>query len=103
MTKEKKEALAQARKALLQARRPSDPAPAEPMEDPQPQPSEPSRAEKPFEIGIYTTKKGKIKTAIKFNITPRPEWIEALKKAYFWEYAGTWNGSPRKLPELFKN
>jgi len=64
---------------------------------------EPSRAEKPFEIGTYTTKKGKVKTAVKFNVTPRPEWIEALKTAFYWEYNGTWNGSPRKLPEIFKH
>lgn len=63
---------------------------------------EPSGAEKPFEIGTYTTKKGKVKTAVKFNVTPRPEWVEALKKAFYWEYNGTWNGSPRKLPEIFK-
>lgn len=90
------------------APQPSDPA--EPMEAPQPQPSEPSRAdepssraEKPFEIGTYTTKKGKVKTAIKFNTPPTPSQIEALKTAFYWEYNGTWNGSPRKLPEIFKH
>lgn len=59
--------------------------------------------EKPFEIGTYTTKKGKVKTAIRFNVTPPAEWVEALKKAYFWEYEGRWCGSPRKLPEIFKH
>lgn len=80
---------------------PTAAAEPEPMEE-KPEP-ERSGAEKPFEIGTYTTKKGKAKTAIKFNITPLPEWIEALKRAFYWEYNGTWNGSPRKLPEIFKH
>lgn len=60
-------------------------------------------AEKPFEIGTYTTKKGKIKTSIKFFQPPTPAQIDALKTAFYWEYNGTWNGSPRKLPEIFKH
>ena len=73
--------------------------------EPEPMEEKPERsgAEKPFEIGTYTTKKGKIKTSIRFFQPPTPAQIEALKKAYFWEYAGTWNGSPRKLPEIFKH
>ena len=67
------------------------------------EPEQEPEQEKPFEIGTYTTKKGKVKTAIKFHVTPRPEWVEALKTAFYWEYNGTWNGSPRKLPEIFKH
>lgn len=88
---------------------PSDPAPApaEPMESPQPSRAEEPSAAEPkkagWEVGTYTTKKGKIKTAIRFFQPPTPAQIEALKKAFYWEYAGTWNGSPRKLPEIFKH
>ena len=73
----------------------------EPMEE-KPEP-ERSGAEKPFEIGTYTTKKGKIKTSIRFFQPPTPAQIDALKSAWYWEYNGTWNGSPRKLPEIFKH
>ena len=87
-----------------------EPEPEQELE-PAPAPVRPMRAiiedeeapEKPFEVGTYTTKKGKIKTAIRFIAPPTSAQIEALKKAYYWEYNGRWCGSPRKLPELFKH
>ena len=84
-----------------------DAAPAEPMEAPQPSRAEEPSAAEPkkagWEVGTYTTKKGKIKTAIRFFQPPTHAQIEALKSAWYWEYNGTWNGSPRKLPEIFKH
>lgn len=77
-------------------------AAAEP--EPAPTPTEPEpNTGKGWEIGIYTTKKGKIKTSIRFFQPPTPAQIDALKTAFYWEYNGTWNGSPRKLPEIFKH
>ena len=80
----------------------AEPEPAPTPTEPEPMEPEPN-AEKPFEIGTYTTKKGKIKTSIRFFQPPTPAQIDALKSAWYWEYNGTWNGSPRKLPEIFKH
>lgn len=72
--------------------------------EPEPVETAPADAEKRgWKIGTYTTKKGKIKTSIRFFQPPTSAQIEALKKAFYWEYNGTWNGSPRKLPEIFKH